>query len=232
VQLKAIALLVFASSLGAIAAPDTGPSKSSSKVYRSLPLAVDIASAQGNATPAALIQIPRKIGPKADQTLVQYGANIEDIDALILRAKKNGSLSGSRLVAVVDARNATMSEIVNGQRILTNTSGGFPTINKADIDKNVDALKRALGSSSRVDNVKTKIEFTSSSTATTVLVYQTYADSISKSTAWSTYTPEQRLGIATYIFQVRAVGSTNTCEETVPVLNDPTERRICGWFIP
>jgi hypothetical protein len=232
VQLKAILLLVFASSLGAIAAPDTGAGKSSSKVYRSLPLAVDIDSAEVNATPAAVIQIPRKTGPKADQTLVQYGANIEDIDALILKSKKNGSLTGSRLVAVVDARNATMSEIVTGQRILTTTSGGFPTTNKADIDKNVAALKRALSSPSLADNVKTKIEFTASSTATTVLVYQTYAESISKSTAWSTYTPEQRLAIATYIFQVRAANSTNTCEETVPVLNDPTERHICGWFIP
>jgi hypothetical protein len=233
VQLKAITLLMLTSTLAAISVPHTGLGESPDKVYRNLPIAIDIDFGSDNVAPANLIKIPRRPGPEADQTLVQFGANVEEIDKQILKGKRGGSLAGSRLAALIDARNATMSEILDGQRILTNTSGGvFPTANKVDVDKNLDAIKRALTSPPRGENVKTKIEFVSSLTATTVLVYQTYADSISKSSAWSTYTPDQRLAIATYIFQVRVANSRSTCEETVPVLNDPTERHICGGFTP
>jgi hypothetical protein len=202
-------------------------------VYRSLPISSSADPAVDYRAPNNIINIPRNPGPDADATVIAFAASIEQIDNNIAVSKKQGIISDHDLHALLDARNATMAELLRGKRILTETSGGaFPATSQQTISADVAAILGALKTHPPNDNVVTKIEYPSPPGTATFLVYQTYAESVAKSDSWSTYTPHQRLAVATYIFQVRVDQSSKTCTEAVPVLSDPTERFVCGWFRP
>jgi hypothetical protein len=179
-----------------------------------------------------LIQIPRRPGPQADQALVSLSARIEQLDTEITAAKKGGRLNAGELTAFIEARNLAMAEILDGRDHLLNTSGGFPPEAKQKAESYLEAIRQGLSTTTLKENVRTKIEYGVPGGPNTAIRYQSYAASVAKSSEWSTYTPAQLLRLGTYVFEVDVLGSTKACKETVPVLSDPTERKICGWFTP
>jgi hypothetical protein len=179
-----------------------------------------------------MIRIPRKPGPEADQTLIDLGRQIEDVDKTLRRKAQAHSLSDAQLTALVDARNLAVLGLVEGQDVLTHTSGGeFPRQSKNELDGYLAQIMKGLTSPSGRDIVKTNITFSGNPTSV-VLMYQSYADHSLKSSEWSTYTNGQLITVGTYIFRVRSLSSQAQCEETIPVLAEPTEKTICGAFRP
>lgn len=216
--------------LALLLAGDLGASSSAGATFYELPDALSptlVAS-------GSILRVPKRIGPLADQTLVQLAAKASNVDAAIKDAHSKDRLTSAQLQALVEAHNLLVDELQVGQDILTNTSGGaFPANNKQVAENYIDAIRRGLTSPRGRDNVRTNIEYAPAASVQVSLQYQSYADAVAKRDLWSTYTSQQILRVGTYVFEVRALAEGGgSCQERVAVLSDPTERQICGAFRP
>jgi hypothetical protein len=116
--------------------------------------------------------------------------------------------------------------------VLVGSSGGeFPLGKKSQTESYLTQIMKGLSSPAGRDNVKTNITF-EGMTNDVALLYQSYPAHAAKSTEWSTYTAGLLFKVGTYVFKVKALTNAKECEETIPVLAEPTERRICGAFRP
>lgn len=177
------------------------------------------------------LKIPRKVGPEADSVLIDLAKRMEDIDKTVKERKD--SLTQVQLDALIEARNLIVENLADGQNILTNTSGGeFPSEKKQKIDGYIAEIKKYLSAPPKKDNVRSEIEYGGLSAKKMAILFQSYAKSVAKSKEWSTYTAGETMQVGTYVFVVKEPNMDKRCEETVPVLNDPTKRKICGGFNP
>jgi len=178
------------------------------------------------------INVPRKPGPEADATLIALARQINTVDDSLRRKASSGALSEAQLGALIEARNVAAARLMQGRDVLAGTSGGeFPAGEKRAVDNYLSQIMKGLDSPKGRDVVKTNIVF-AGLTADVALLYQSYANHSFKSPDWSTYTPGDSIRVGTYIFKVKALATQRECEESVPVLAEPTERRICGAFRP
>jgi hypothetical protein len=226
-QVKLSSALIFAMLL----AGDLGTSSAATATFYELP---DALSPTLEAPDGAVLRVPKRAGPLADQTLVQLAAKASNVDTAIKDAHSKNKLTAAQLQALVEARNLMVDELQVGQEILTKTSGGkFPANNKQVAESYIDAIGRGLTAPRGRDNVRTNIEYARAALVQVSLQYQSYADAAAKRDMWATYTPRQILRVGTYVFEVRALtDGGGSCRERVAVLSDPTERQICGAFRP
>lgn len=182
---------------------------------------------------ANVLQLPRKPGPEADKALVDFAVKLESLDQSIIQSSKERKLTSAQLSAVVEARNVISEELANQQQILSNTSGGNISQEKrSQIDSYVALLMKAMAAPPTKENVRTTIEYGGNTAKALAILYQSYQDHRAKAAGWTTYTPDDPLRIGTYIFQVREIDGTRSCDETVLVMDDPTKKKICGAFKP
>lgn len=201
--------------------------------YRVLPKMMQVDSPSQDLEGMNALKIPRKVGPEGDLVLINLGERVENIDSAILDKKKSNALTQTQLKALAEVRNLVAGELAIGQEILTGSAGGdFPAKSKQKIDEYTTEIMKGLSAPSGRENVRTKIEYGGPSTQKMAVLFQSYAKAAAKSEDWSTYTLDQLLRVGTYVFEVREPIVGKLCRETVPVLGDPTERKICGAFKP
>jgi hypothetical protein len=201
--------------------------------YRVLPKTMQVDYQNQNVTSMNALKIPRRVGPGGNLVLIDLGKRVEELDNAILDKKWNNALTRAQLEALIETRNLVVGELATGQEILTGSSGGdFPVKNKQQIDSYIAEILKGLSAPKGREYVRTKIEYGGLSTQKMALLFQSYAKEAAKSEDWSTYTPDQSLRVGTYVFEVKEINTKKLCKETVPVLGDPTERKICGAFKP
>ena len=201
--------------------------------YRVLPKTMRVDSQNQDLRGMNALKIPRRVGPEGDLVFIDLGKRVEAIDEAIMDKKRKNALTLAQLEALVEARNLAAGELATGQEILTGSAGGdFPANNKKQIDGYVAEIMKGLSAPPGRENVRTKIEYGGPSAQKLAVLFQSYAKAAAKSEDWSTYTLGQVLLVRTYVFEVRDLDANKSCRETVPVLGDPTERKICGAFKP
>lgn len=182
-----------------------------------------------DATELAVV-VPAKPGPMADAAFINLGKRIKYIDEVLREKSGDSSLSKEQFTALIEARNLAVAELAEGQEILEHSSGGsFPDEKKTKIDEYLDQIMRGLSSPAGRNIVRTTITFPRIREEIS-LIFQPYASRNLED--WTTYTPGQLMKVGTYVFRVLNLSDNRECKETVLVLEEPTERKVCGSFKP
>lgn len=138
------------------------------------------------------------------------------------------NLSDAQFRSVIDARNIVAIDLAEGVK-----SGRtrFPEEKRRQVEDILTAISMGVASASPRDQVKTVISYAGRG-ANVVVHYRKVVDDAA---SWSTYAASQIMRVGTYQFRVssmRAIARIQPCVETVLVMNDPTEKSICGGYQP
>lgn len=165
-------------------------------------------------------------------TVKKFFVDIYTIDKKLssVAEQRPANLSALKYRTLIDARNAAASELGEGIKY---SDVRFPADKQRQVEDMLTSIKVGLESPSARDQVKTRISY--AGPGDVVLHYRTYAQSVEDAPSWSTYVSPQLMRMGTYQFRVsstRGKARAQPCLESVAVINDPTEKSICGGYAP
>ena len=169
------------------------------------------------------VEIPVQ-GMARNEDAVRLATRIQASQAALVQWRRGEQLDqpGARRLndLALKLQDRSIQDLGEGYHIVANTSGGFPSENKSEIQKLLDLCDKIFSHHAQFqDRVVTHI---STSVTGATIHFHEYD---SAAMGWSTYSDGEEMDIGGYYFQVSAP-NTKTFQELVVVLDNPCTHQL------